>query len=135
MERLSVRLRDAVRRRRVRAPVRARHGKRARSARDALLAAGIAVARAGAHGDVRGRCACAVRGVAAELHVARGRLRTVSARTGAASASPGTAAPARAGSVDLHSHSTASDGALPPEGVVETAAGAGLAAIALTDHD
>jgi predicted metal-dependent phosphoesterase TrpH len=59
----------------------------------------------------------------------------VSARIGAASASPGTTAPVRAGSVDLHSHSTASDGALPPEGVVETAAGAGLAAIALTDHD
>ncbi len=39
------------------------------------------------------------------------------------------------GSVDLHSHSTASDGALPPGGVVETAARAGLAACALTDHD
>ena len=37
--------------------------------------------------------------------------------------------------VDLHTHSTASDGALPPEGVVEAAARAGLAAIALTDHD
>lgn len=39
------------------------------------------------------------------------------------------------GFVDLHSHSTASDGALPPEAVVETAASAGLAALALTDHD
>jgi predicted metal-dependent phosphoesterase TrpH len=39
------------------------------------------------------------------------------------------------GFVDLHSHSTASDGALAPHAVVETAAAAGLAAFALTDHD
>jgi predicted metal-dependent phosphoesterase TrpH len=37
--------------------------------------------------------------------------------------------------VDLHSHSTASDGANTPDAVVETAARAGLVAIALTDHD
>ncbi|HYC33632.1 MAG TPA: PHP domain-containing protein [Gemmatimonadales bacterium] len=37
--------------------------------------------------------------------------------------------------VDLHVHSTASDGSLPPERVVERAHAAGLAAIALTDHD
>jgi predicted metal-dependent phosphoesterase TrpH len=37
--------------------------------------------------------------------------------------------------VDLHTHSTASDGALPPAEVVAAAAHAGLAAIALTDHD
>lgn len=37
--------------------------------------------------------------------------------------------------VDLHSHSTASDGTLPPERVIEVAAARGLAAIALTDHD
>jgi hypothetical protein len=37
--------------------------------------------------------------------------------------------------VDLHVHSTASDGSLPPEGVVERARTAGLSAIALTDHD
>ena len=37
--------------------------------------------------------------------------------------------------VDLHSHSTASDGALPPTAVVEAAAAAGLHALALTDHD
>ena len=37
--------------------------------------------------------------------------------------------------VDLHTHSTASDGALPPEGVIASAHAAGLAAIALTDHD
>ncbi len=37
--------------------------------------------------------------------------------------------------VDLHLHSTASDGAVPPADVVERAAAAGLSAIALTDHD
>lgn len=37
--------------------------------------------------------------------------------------------------VDLHMHSTASDGALPPAQVVAAAHAAGLSAIALTDHD
>ncbi|MFN2637316.1 MAG: PHP domain-containing protein [Gemmatimonadaceae bacterium] len=37
--------------------------------------------------------------------------------------------------VDLHTHSTASDGTLPPEQVIEAAARCGLSAIALTDHD
>ena len=37
--------------------------------------------------------------------------------------------------VDLHVHSTASDGSLPPGEVVERAHRAGLSAIALTDHD
>ena len=37
--------------------------------------------------------------------------------------------------VDLHSHSTASDGILPPEQVVEAAQRCGLKALALTDHD
>jgi predicted metal-dependent phosphoesterase TrpH len=37
--------------------------------------------------------------------------------------------------VDLHTHSTASDGTLSPEGVIEAAARCGLAALALTDHD
>jgi predicted metal-dependent phosphoesterase TrpH len=37
--------------------------------------------------------------------------------------------------VDLHTHSTASDGTLPPEQVIEAAARCGLAALALTDHD
>lgn len=37
--------------------------------------------------------------------------------------------------VDLHMHSTASDGALPPDEVVAAAQRAGLSAIALTDHD
>lgn len=37
--------------------------------------------------------------------------------------------------VDLHMHSTASDGALAPDAVVAAAATVGLAAIALTDHD
>lgn len=37
--------------------------------------------------------------------------------------------------VDLHTHSTASDGALAPADVVASARAAGLSAIALTDHD
>jgi len=37
--------------------------------------------------------------------------------------------------VDLHCHSTASDGEFPPAEVAHRAHGAGLAAIALTDHD
>lgn len=44
--------------------------------------------------------------------------------------------PALSGSgADLHLHSTASDGALAPAEVVRRAAGVGLAALALTDHD
>src|SRR5512141_2980289 len=39
------------------------------------------------------------------------------------------------GEVDLHMHSTASDGWLAPSAVVDAARAAGLAAIALTDHD
>jgi predicted metal-dependent phosphoesterase TrpH len=37
--------------------------------------------------------------------------------------------------VDLHMHSNASDGALPPAEVLAAAAAAGLSAVALTDHD
>ncbi len=37
--------------------------------------------------------------------------------------------------IDLHTHSTASDGTLPPEQVIEAAASCGLKALALTDHD
>jgi 3',5'-nucleoside bisphosphate phosphatase len=37
--------------------------------------------------------------------------------------------------VDLHMHSTASDGAVPPAGVIAAAAAAKIGAIALTDHD
>ncbi len=37
--------------------------------------------------------------------------------------------------IDLHVHSTASDGSASPAGVVRLAAAAGLKAIALTDHD
>lgn len=37
--------------------------------------------------------------------------------------------------IDLHTHSTASDGTEPPETVVEAAALAGLDVVALTDHD
>ena len=36
---------------------------------------------------------------------------------------------------DLHTHTTASDGLLTPAGVVQRAYGAGLAAVAITDHD
>ena len=45
------------------------------------------------------------------------------------------ASPTRAAFVDLHTHSTASDGVLPPEKVIEAAQRCGLVAIALTDHD
>jgi predicted metal-dependent phosphoesterase TrpH len=37
--------------------------------------------------------------------------------------------------IDLHTHSTASDGSLSPKALIEEAAGRGLTAIALTDHD
>jgi predicted metal-dependent phosphoesterase TrpH len=37
--------------------------------------------------------------------------------------------------VDLHTHSTASDGILPPASVIEAAKECGLGALALTDHD
>jgi predicted metal-dependent phosphoesterase TrpH len=47
----------------------------------------------------------------------------------------GDAAPAGARHIDLHLHSTASDGTISPEGVVAAARQAGLRAIALTDHD
>lgn len=42
---------------------------------------------------------------------------------------------ARDAAIDLHSHSTASDGQYPAEQVAERAAAAGLAVWALTDHD
>lgn len=37
--------------------------------------------------------------------------------------------------VDLHTHSTASDGTLPPRELIRAAKDAGLSALALTDHD
>ena len=37
--------------------------------------------------------------------------------------------------IDLHCHSTASDGSVPPGGIPTLAAAAGLRAVALTDHD
>ena len=37
--------------------------------------------------------------------------------------------------IELQSHSTVSDGQLPPAGVVEAAADAGVSVLALTDHD
>ena len=47
----------------------------------------------------------------------------------------GPAAPPAARYVDLHMHSTASDGAVAPGEVAAAAAAAGLSVIALTDHD
>jgi 3',5'-nucleoside bisphosphate phosphatase len=44
-------------------------------------------------------------------------------------------AAASSGFVDLHTHSTASDGTVPPDEVVAAARAAGMDAIALTDHD
>ena len=37
--------------------------------------------------------------------------------------------------VDLHTHSTASDGSFPPSSLIEEAAKRGITALALTDHD
>jgi predicted metal-dependent phosphoesterase TrpH len=48
---------------------------------------------------------------------------------------PSTPAPNAAALVDLHVHSTASDGSRSPADVVQEAKRVGLAAIALTDHD
>ncbi len=47
----------------------------------------------------------------------------------------GPAYPDLKGCIDLHMHSTCSDGALEPEELVRWAASLGLKAIALTDHD
>jgi hypothetical protein len=47
----------------------------------------------------------------------------------------GASAPAVALRIDLHAHSTASDGTASPTLFVETAAKAGLNVVALTDHD
>lgn len=55
--------------------------------------------------------------------------------TGADGASYTRVAPAPAGSIDLHAHTTASDGARTPLETVTAAAAAGLAALAITDHD
>lgn len=54
--------------------------------------------------------------------------------TGAAPAAP-TASAGVAPHVDLHAHSTASDGALSPTAAIAAAHAAGLSAVALTDHD
>ena len=48
---------------------------------------------------------------------------------------PGAPGADSAAHIDLHLHSTASDGTNPPEVVVQLAHAAGLAALALTDHD
>jgi 3',5'-nucleoside bisphosphate phosphatase len=41
----------------------------------------------------------------------------------------------KSGGIDLHIHSTASDGTHSPQAIVEMAANAGLRAISITDHD
>ena len=71
--------------------------------------------------------AAPVRLLAAERHVARSRLHGVTATSPAGDGA--------AAFVDLHSHSTASDGSRAPRDVVVEAKRVGLAAIALTDHD
>jgi len=43
--------------------------------------------------------------------------------------------PGRVNKVDLHTHSTYSDGSYTPAGIVETASDIGLKAVSLTDHD
>lgn len=45
------------------------------------------------------------------------------------------ATPVPVGTIDLHCHSTASDGSLSPPQLVETAMAAGVRTLALTDHD
>jgi predicted metal-dependent phosphoesterase TrpH len=50
-------------------------------------------------------------------------------------AEPGTPAAVPAPHVDLHAHSTASDGSQSPTAAIDAAHKAGLAAFALTDHD
>lgn len=47
----------------------------------------------------------------------------------------GNAAPADSAHVDLHAHTTESDGAVSPQDLVAAARRAGLLAIAITDHD
>jgi 3',5'-nucleoside bisphosphate phosphatase len=56
------------------------------------------------------------------------------ARDGVSSLSSPTG-PSSEDTIDLHLHSTASDGSVAPEAVVKRAAAAGLRAVALTDHD
>ncbi|MFP4453652.1 MAG: PHP domain-containing protein, partial [Desulfobacterales bacterium] len=41
----------------------------------------------------------------------------------------------KTGNIDLHIHSSASDGSLHPEQIVNHAVKYGLAAISITDHD
>jgi 3',5'-nucleoside bisphosphate phosphatase len=43
--------------------------------------------------------------------------------------------PGPAGGIDLHAHSSVSDGTEPPAGLVAAAVASGLSAVAITDHD
>src|SRR5688572_8055458 len=111
---------------RVRPRVHSGHRSRPRAARGALLAARRQEHRAVAGPAQRRGAGEPAVGLAAGLDRTRAGL---PALTGPGQASP-------AGSIiDLHVHSPASDGSLAPEAVVERAAGVGLEAIPLTDHD
>jgi 3',5'-nucleoside bisphosphate phosphatase len=57
------------------------------------------------------------------------------ARDGIPALSSNLESPRTADTIDLHVHSTASDGSFAPEVVVKRAVAAGLRAVALTDHD
>lgn len=48
---------------------------------------------------------------------------------------PGNSSPPLSGGIDLHAHTTASDGSLSPTELVEKAVALGLKALAVTDHD
>src|SRR5207342_3210422 len=115
--------RHAVRPRRIRAALHLGKRRRSRGARHPILAARNALARAVARGDARRGARPPLRAVAAERYLAGGRLHLVTGPVGTT------------GLVDLHMHSTASDGSRSPADVVRAAKRAELVAIALTDHD
>src|SRR5512146_2527796 len=103
--------------RRVRRAVQPRHRRRAGAAGGALFADGRADPRPVAGRALRRRPPRAARDVRTGGDVARDGVPPLTA------------------TVDLHLHSTASDGELAPAEVVARARAAGLAAMALTDHD
>src|SRR6185503_13361353 len=90
------------------------------------LAGRFALARTLARRADRRGPAAPVRLFATERYVARSRLHGVTASV----VGDGAAA-----FVDLHAHSTASDGSRSPADVIREAKRVGLHAIALTDHD
>jgi len=64
-----------------------------------------------------------------------GTCHILSCRAGVAAILDATARPYAGAVIDLHTHSTVSDGSEPPTRVIDLAADAGLTAVALTDHD